>query len=342
MRVNSTHIYGRDLTGVDRLTNNDVLHIYDVFDKDYIDSIFFKKGTPKYIVSDHITRFDGVKIYGLPLIAEKIARQLVNEIPFKNSTMTTSTCFNFVINKKQINRFLCIKLVELFKLSDFNYTWSGVDDKFDMSNIIAELDMLDTQSPLDNAARSFILSPILLKKRFIDFSTSVTNNTSQISNVGTVWWQWENGIGDLFLNSAISLITESVAYQTAAVFTEKIVFAALGLTFPIWIGGYNQASEWKRLGFDIFDDIIDHSYQNYNTLIERCYYAFSRNIELLSNKEKATELRLNFKDRLLNNRELLIQNHLAKFVDQEISKFPEDLQLVMPEIVDPFRRLLTD
>jgi hypothetical protein len=342
MRVISTSVYGTALNGIDKLTNNDVLHIYDVFNKAYIDFILLEKGTPKYIVSDHITKFDEVKIYGLPLITELIARQLVNKIEFKNSNMNTLTCFNFVINKKQINRFLCIKLVELFKLYNFDYTWSGVDDKADMTNIITELDMLGTQSPLDSTARSFILAPILLKKRFIDFSTSVTNNTSQIDTVGTVWWQWENGIGDLFLNSAISLITESVAYQTAAVFTEKIVFATLGLTFPIWIGGYNQAAEWKRLGFDIFDDIIDHSYQNYNTLIERCYYAFSRNIELLSNKEKATELRLNFKDRLFNNRELLIQNHLAKFVDQEISKFPEDLQLVMPEIVSHFRRSLTD
>ena len=93
----------------------------------------------------------------------------------------------------------------------------------------------------------------------------------------------------------------------------------------------------KRLRFDTFDDVIDHSYQSYDTLIERCYYAFTRNLPLLSDKNTATELRLLHKDRLYKNRQLLLQNHLEKFVDQEISKFPKDLQLVMPEILKYFR-----
>ena len=125
--------------------------------------------------------------------------------------------------------------------------------------------------------------------------------------------------------------------QRGSVFTEKTLYSVLGLTFPIWVGGYNQAKEWNRLGFDTFDDIIDHSYQDYDTLIERCYFAISNNIELLSNREKVAQVRNSLKDRLMQNCEMLLQNHLAHVVDREIAKFPKDLQLLMPDILKYFR-----
>ena len=179
-----------------------------------------------------------------------------------------------------------------------------------------------------------------LKKRVVGIPDSTTSNIRL--DPGSNSWTWRNGLQNMFLNSSISLITESVQYQRAAAFTEKTLYAVWGLTFPIWIGGYNQAKEWKRIGFDTFDDVIDHSYQNYDTLIERCYYAFFLNLKLLSNIDKTKELRLAHKHRLFKNRELLLQNQLGKFVDQEISKFPEDLQSAMPEILKYFRRPLKD
>jgi hypothetical protein len=87
----------------------------------------------------------------------------------------------------------------------------------------------------------------------------------------------------------------------------------------------------------VFDDIIDHSYQSYDTLIERIYHAFADNLELLSDLNKVSKLRLELKDRLLNNRNLLLQNQLGKFIDQEIIRLPTDLQSVMPSILTHFR-----
>jgi hypothetical protein len=157
-------------------------------------------------------------------------------------------------------------------------------------------------------------------------------------NYGGNAWTWKNGLNDLFSKSAISLITESVRYQQSMTFTEKTLYSVLGLTFPIWVGGYNQASEWEKLGFDAFNDVVDHSYQSYNTLIERCYYAFSNNLELLTNKSKSAELRAIHQERLFKNRELLLQNQLGKFVDTEINKYPSELQLCVPEILKHFRK----
>jgi hypothetical protein len=342
MQIISTLGHGRDLTSVDKIdkiTRDHVLHVYDVFDQEYVTKIL-QKGTPYAIISDHLVTSpysNAIPFYGLPLFAERVTKQIIEQFKFNND-ISTLNCFNFIINKKQVNRFLCIKFVEYFKLTDFDYTWSAVDQAFDMSNILAELDSLGDQTPLDQSTRSFILSPIQLEKRFIEYGTS-SNNSSQvgIKHFGGFSWTWRNGLYELFSKSAISLITESLKYQQCAVFTEKTLYSTLGLTFPIWVGGYNQAAEWKKLGFDVFDDIIDHSYQSYNTLIERCYYAFANNLELLSNKDKSVELRLSCHDRLLKNRELLLQNHLGNFVDQAIGKYPPELQVCMPNILKQFR-----
>jgi hypothetical protein len=331
---------GSKLNTVNKLTNNHVLHINDVFDQEYVDYIL-TKGTPYCIVSDHMSAppyHNPIPFYGLPLFAENNTRIITNQLEFDNN-LSTSHCFNFMINKKQVNRFLCIKLVEYFKLTDFDYTWSAVDQTFDMSEILKELDALGSQSPLDNKTRSAILAPINLTKRFIKCPPGLgTKSNSSVMNYGGNAWTWKNGLNDLFSKSAISLITESVRYQQSMTFTEKTLYSVLGLTFPIWIGGYNQASEWEKLGFDAFNDVVDHSYQSYNTLIERCYYAFSNNLELLTNKSKSAELRAIHQERLFKNRELLLQNQLGKFVDTEINKYPSELQLCVPEILKHFRK----
>jgi hypothetical protein len=333
-RLVSTFDHGRALADISSLSATDILHVYDVFDQSYIDDIF-QKGIPRYFINDHIVssefEFMGANFIGLPLWLEATAKDFIN-CKFDNE-ITTFNCFNFIINKKQINRYLCIKLVEFFGLTEFDYTWSAVDTSFDCSAIITEMDWLGNQSPLSSEARSFILSPIQLGKKFITPPENYKVSNISISNYGSNLWTWENGLQKIFSQSAISLITESVSTQRAMVYTEKTLYAVLGLTFPIWIGGYNQAKEWTNLGFDTFDDIIDHSYQYRKTLIERCYHAVYDNLDLLQDKNKLAQLRLQNTHRLLKNRELLLTNHLGKIIDQTISELPTEVQAAAHEIL---------
>jgi hypothetical protein len=339
LQVLSTLDHGRNFDNISEFDNEHVLHIFDVFDQQYVDQLL-KKGSPKYVVNDHFghVEFDGLQIITLPLYIEQETRKVIKDLEFDDQ-LSTSNCFNFIINKKQINRFLCIKLVELFNLTDYDYTWSGVDQNFDMSYVIEELNQLGHKSPLSEQAKSFILEPIRLEKKFFHFNKNNSPGNSSVRPVGGISWIWQNGMQELFSKSAISLITESVSIQKGSVFTEKTLFAVLGLTFPIWVGGYNQAQQWARLGFDTFDDVIDHSYQTYDTLVERCYYAVAKNIELLSNLSKTQQLRQQNLHRLLKNRNILLNNGLSHFVDQQVLHFPSDLQQVMPDILKHFRDL---
>ena len=80
------------------------------------------------------------------------------------------------------------------------------------------------------------------------------------------------------------------------------------------------------MGFDVFHDVIDHSYQYYDTLIERCYYAFKKNLRLLSDHDYAARMRETHIMQLEHNQQLMTSQQVSEFCKQTIKQWPEDLQ----------------
>ncbi len=309
-----------------KIDKNSILWIYDVFTEHDLYT-WLNGQTPLYIVNDHCSAVNipGQTIYCAPLW---LAREMRDVVKNFNKTLLyqTKNTFNFMINKKQINRFLCIKLVEMFKLKNYDYTWSGLGNRVDMSEIINELNLIENKHLMSDAERSFLLSDVRIAPKF--FQGTVKNvihdvSVSYTSNSDT----WNSFLHNLFSSSAISLITESLTFQTSTVFTEKTAYSVLGKTFPIWVGGgVQQADRFKDMGFDVFDDVIDHSYQHCKTLIERCYYAFKNNLHILTNFEYARKMRENHMSRLDKNLQLMQSNQIDNFCKQQISQWPQDLQ----------------
>jgi hypothetical protein len=349
MKVITTHPTDRysnlELQQIQNTTNPYVLHIWDVCEEDYIYWVNKLQNPPKYIVNDslNLLELSSGHCYSSNWWLEKELSDYKNFLYCSDTT--TNYIFNFMINKKQINRFLCMKLVEYFNLKDFTYTWSGIGNVFDMTEIISERSR--TSTCLSDDFYSEILSPIkTINQNFnmpIGVETNVNNMVGNkeshgISNYGYNWQVWDTVVKTKFETSAISLITESIQYSKSICFSEKTLFSVLGLSFPIWIGGYKQADEWRKSGFDTFDDIINHDYQYYDTLIERCYYAFKNNLDLLTNKEKISNLRNLHRNRLIRNRELILNNQLDKFNNSQFQSWPVELQTaILPLILAHFK-----
>jgi hypothetical protein len=146
---------------LETLDRTKVLHDYDVVEPTQNYQIIQNKGTPKYIINDHYSYldidFDGH--YCLPLFAE-ITAQRYQKFPEIQATPNTVYAFNFMINKKQINRHMCMKFVELFGLGNYDHTWSGIGGDYDMSDIILELDRLKDNCPVSTQERSKLLGPV--------------------------------------------------------------------------------------------------------------------------------------------------------------------------------------
>jgi hypothetical protein len=307
-----------------------VLWIHDTFDYDDLDQLIERNGKPKYIVNDHNFGHFGKNFYCAPFFLAAEVHHRLTDLEIVDEVQSTS-CFNFIINKKSVNRSLLLKLVEYFQLSTNEYTWYKQSPYFDLSSTIQELKVCnDSDNFLEmtlDEYRNFhceLLAPCKIDGKFIDFP-SQTWTDSSVDNYGGNSWAWSHGLNEIFQNSAVSLISESVEYQKASCVTEKTAYSVLGLTFPLWVGGYGIADAWKKLGLDIFPDIIDHRYQFKETLIERCYYAFRDNLHLLTDLKLVSKLRKKCHSRLLINREKLLDGILIRYCDNTVQGWPKEL-----------------
>lgn len=120
---------------------------------------------------------------------------------------------------------------------------------------------------------------------------------------------------NVFDHSAVCLITETMEpeWHNNMTFTEKTLWPMLSLNFPIWLGGYRQAELWKAVGFDTFDDIINHDYQWDQDPEKRIHRALDENKRLLTDLTYASDLRNQLQQRLFANQSLVLNKHIESY-----------------------------
>jgi len=323
------------LDTVPMLKGNEILCIDDLPAETYFTQLIEQKGRPRLILTDGILSGDSnyfADIPCFPTAAEGIkTARYFKEIDFSDhTTLETKYCFNFMINRVQTSRQIFLKLIDLGQYENFIYTWSGRKTVFDMSHVIEEMNALTANHPInDPNFRKGMLEQVRLPTKF-HFQVTGTipdqANPTRYKFSGTHKDTWNQFIKDIFLYSAISLITECDNHAKVSFITEKSLYAFLGLTFPIWIGNYGQAHVLQQIGFDVFEDIIDHSYQWYPSLIERCYWALELNKELLMDFEKTKLLRQQCHARLISNREFTLGKGMLDWSRSIIDSMPKDCQ----------------
>jgi len=146
-------------------------------------------------------------------------------------------------------------------------------------------------------------------KYYIDHKCDLVNNNyienGKVSNIRN-YLKWLKP--NVFNPSYISLITEPTWEFASSMITEKTVFAFESLTIPIWIGGYKIADQLQSLGFDIFQDLVNHSYQYEKDNVCRMHQAIELNIDLLTNIALLQEFYNKNIDRFIKNKKLMFSN----------------------------------
>jgi hypothetical protein len=110
----------------------------------------------------------------------------------------------------------------------------------------------------------------------------------------------------LFEPSCISLITEPAYTEKQTIVTEKTIMALYGGTIPIWVGGWRIADYMQSQGFDIFSDVVDHSYQTLENPAQRVQQAVELNIGLLQKADP--DFLSKYLNRLQHNYNLIKSN----------------------------------
>jgi len=250
------------------------------------------------------------KIQTLPLF-------FLNEIYNYNKTdlidpekAETNLIFNFMINKKMDHRYLTARLVQYFDLQHFDYTFSGSAINVDDTGIFKDINEIDPERKTFTPDLVMeILGNVTLPPKFFNIGNflDIAEKNGAISHYGGIRPAWQSGLHSIFNSSFISLVTESDNgdYDKVTVITEKTLFAVMGLTMPIWPGGHRHADAMQEMGFDVFSDLIDHSYQHESTMFMRCFRAFKDNLDILKDLQNAKLIRQKIMPRLIQNREHL-------------------------------------
>ena len=167
----------------------------------------------------------------------------------------------FCLNRNQTHsRYITVKTLEKYNLIDCGYvTYNSINGEkvLQISNV----------KTVNN------LSHYVANGCGFERNNHVINNIACSSNVANYFY---------ISNVIPGAINVSVETKITTFFpTEKSFLFAFTKRLPIIIAETNRVSALKEQGFDMFDDVIDHSYDSING-IQKIEVAISKNFKILS------------------------------------------------------------
>lgn len=132
----------------------------------------------------------------------------------------------------------------------------------------------------------------------------------------------------LYSNSVIEIINDTTYYNSAGTtHNEKYVNAIMGMNIPLVLSNVGAVQELRELGFDVFDDIIDHSYDAVQDPIQRMVGLVESNLEILRNQDLARMCWVKSLPRLIKN-----IDHYRGLYDQIKDAAEHDLRNLLKEL----------
>ena len=107
---------------------------------------------------------------------------------------------------------------------------------------------------------------------------------------GTYVDNYNQKLYPLYQTTFIDIISDTTFFEPSAFINDKYVNAILGANFPIFISSSGTVEQLRQLGFDVFDDVIDHSYDTISDHAVRLSQAIELNKHLLVNVELTSQL----------------------------------------------------
>jgi hypothetical protein len=122
-------------------------------------------------------------------------------------------------------------------------------------------------------------------------------------------------------DSVVTIVVESYVSNDVIALSEKIFRALQTPRAWLLICSPNAVSCLRDAGFDVLDDVVDHSYQTLTDPWDRCYHAIKLNIDLLKDYDRVKLLIEQNQHRLLNNLNLLKNNYFHNAAEQGIKRY---------------------
>jgi hypothetical protein len=260
------------------------------------------------VIFDHVLRHDDVlKDYNLICFPSFMARENTEFVAqnicpnWRNKTHA----FNFMINKPRPHRELLLRLIKEFELDNYKHSLAW---RTNPVNDIAVTDyLLGTETVMEQGVK-----------------TGPTRN----AKIYQMLLQTR-----VFEPTCVSLITEPAYYERETIITEKTLMAIWAGTIPIWVGGWRMADWMRDQGFDVFDDLVDHSYQDLPDARARCRKAIESNLSLLKNFDLTKKYLEQNQSRFQHNLDLLMSNFFKGMCLALIQRTQDPVHSVLKRLI---------
>ena len=136
----------------------------------------------------------------------------------------------------------------------------------------------------------------------LDFSefyliNECSDTTLWFDNVGN----FENNLLPMYSESFVEIVSNRLFCEPAVNIDEKFINTIYGRNFPILISSVGTVELYRKFGFDLFDDIIDHSYDLIENPIDRLWAAIDLNKHLILDPTRTIKTWIQVQDRFESN-----------------------------------------
>ena len=260
------------------------------------------------VIFDHVLQHDDVlnnyQLVSFPSFLARENTEFIQQQIQPDWSNKTST-FNFMINKPRPHRVLLLEMIEKFGLTVYCHSLAWKTNT--INNIPVTDYRFGPEVAIDRGVRN-----------------------GQFRNAHTYQALLQKNV---FEPTCVSLITEPAYYERETIITEKTLMARYAGNIPIWVGGWRIPEYLKQAGFDTFDDIVDHSYQDLTDPKDRSQQAIELNLDLLRYFDITKRINWECRDRLRKNVELLESNYFRteclSIVDQQFGPIQHALKQML-------------
>ena len=188
----------------------------------------------------------------------------------------------------------------------------NVDLNFEPTNFLDRIFWRFDNTEKHNCTRSLLLdgyTKFFNNQNLVIDNFEIYDNSSNdnISN-------FNNRLRPRYQNSFVEIVTESSFASPGYMLTEKTMHSFYACNFPIILAGVGAVAHLRNMGFDMFDDIIDHSYDQQNNPIDRITEAIDYNERLLTDGDYVKNLWTKNRSRFEHN--IHTANNITKYYEQ--------------------------
>lgn len=133
----------------------------------------------------------------------------------------------------------------------------------------------DKKSIFEEGFVSFKQQQLIIQDNYNIYELSPNDNVTN----------FKNKLAEYYKDTFVEIIAETSYTEACYNLTEKTLNSIYGCCFPILLCSQGSVKFLRNMGIDVFDDVVDHSYDSIADPTDRLYHAVVDNIRLLTDQE---------------------------------------------------------